>query len=99
MNNANLSSLRERIEIHQKQRQVTSRGYVSYTYAPTNTVWASVIGYTANIYRGQGRGYQGNPIQGDNALSESGCTRKGPHKVPRQDAGGYHGACGRRWEA
>ena len=53
MNNANLSSLRERIEIHQKQRQVTSRGYVSYTYAPTKTVWASVIGYTATFTEGK----------------------------------------------
>ena len=53
MNNANLSSLRERIEIHQKQRQVSSHGYVSYAYAPSKTVWASVIGYTATFTEGK----------------------------------------------
>lgn len=53
MNNANLSSLRERVEIYQKQRQVTSHGYVSYVYAPTRTAWASVVGYTATFTEGK----------------------------------------------
>ena len=53
MNNANLSSLRERIEIHRKQRQESDHGYVYYAHAHTKTVWASVIGYTATFTEGR----------------------------------------------
>ena len=53
MNNANVSSLTEKVVIYKKQRQVSEHGYISYDYLPYRTTWANVVAYNAQYVDGK----------------------------------------------